>query len=91
MEEIDVAVFAFDGEQRLRLVNRAGERLLAQPAERLLGRAADELGLGGVPRRASRRASLEASLPGRRGPLGGAPRHASARAACRTSCSCSPT
>ena len=26
MEEIDVAVFAFDGEQRLRLANRAGER-----------------------------------------------------------------
>jgi nitrogen fixation/metabolism regulation signal transduction histidine kinase len=45
MEEIDVAVFAFDGEQRLRLVNRAGERVLARPAERLLGRAADELGL----------------------------------------------
>ena len=34
MEEIDVAVFAFDGEQHLRLVNRAGERLLAQPSER---------------------------------------------------------
>ncbi len=31
MAEIDVAVFAFDGEQRLQLVNRAGERLLAQP------------------------------------------------------------
>ena len=36
MEEIDVAVFAFDGAQRLRLVNRAGERVLGQPAERLL-------------------------------------------------------
>jgi two-component system nitrogen regulation sensor histidine kinase NtrY len=45
MAEIDVAVFAFDGEQRLRLVNRAGERLLAQPAIRLLGRTSDELGL----------------------------------------------
>ena len=45
MEEIDVAVFAFDGENRLRLVNRAGERLFAQPAERLLGRSALELGL----------------------------------------------
>src|SRR5918992_251565 len=45
MEEIDVAVFAFDGERRLRLVNRGGERLLAQPAERLLGRPADALGL----------------------------------------------
>ena len=45
MAEIDVAVFAFDGEQRLRLVNRAGEKLLAQPATRLLGRTSDELGL----------------------------------------------
>jgi two-component system, NtrC family, nitrogen regulation sensor histidine kinase NtrY len=45
MEEIDVAVFAFDGEHRLRLVNRGGERLLAHPAERLLGRTAEGLGL----------------------------------------------
>ena len=46
MAEIDVAVFAFDHEQRLRLANRAGERLLGQSAERLLGRRAAELGLG---------------------------------------------
>src|SRR5687768_18036466 len=45
MAEIDVAVFAFDTDQRLRLVNRAGERLLAQPAARLLDRTANELGL----------------------------------------------
>jgi nitrogen fixation/metabolism regulation signal transduction histidine kinase len=45
MSEIDVAVFAFDGEQRLRLVNRAGEKLLAQPATRLLRRTGRELGL----------------------------------------------
>ncbi len=45
MEEIPVAVFAFDPDRRLRLVNRAGERLLARPIERLLGRDADELGL----------------------------------------------
>lgn len=45
MTEIDVAVFAFDGGGRLRLTNRAGERLLAQPAERLTGRTADELQL----------------------------------------------
>lgn len=45
MSEIDVAVFAFDGEQRLQLVNRAGERLLAQPSTRLLGRTSSELGL----------------------------------------------
>ena len=45
MVEIDVAVFTFDGAHTLRLVNRAGERLLAQAAEQLLGRTADELGL----------------------------------------------
>jgi nitrogen fixation/metabolism regulation signal transduction histidine kinase len=45
MSEIDVAVFAFDPERRLRLVNRAGERLLARPAERAAGRTAEELGL----------------------------------------------
>jgi PAS domain S-box-containing protein len=45
MEEIDVAVFAFDGNGCLRLVNRAGERVLAQPEERLLGRTAVELAL----------------------------------------------
>ena len=47
MEEIDVAVFAFDGAGLLRLVNRAGERLLDQPTARILGRSAAELGLAG--------------------------------------------
>src|SRR5512133_76890 len=45
MSEIDVAVFTFDAAQKLRLVNRAGERLLAQPVERLLGRTAPDLAL----------------------------------------------
>jgi len=45
MAEIDVAVFTFDEEQTLKFVNRAGARLLGQPAERLLGRHADDLGL----------------------------------------------
>lgn len=45
MEEIDVAAFAFDPQQSLRLVNRAGERLLGQPAERLLAKNAESLGL----------------------------------------------
>jgi nitrogen fixation/metabolism regulation signal transduction histidine kinase len=45
MEEINVAVFAFDAGQRLRLVNRAGERLMNEPSERLLGESADVLGL----------------------------------------------
>src|SRR5216684_2256610 len=46
MEEINVAVFAFDGGQKLRLVNRAGERLLSETSERLGGSEAAELGLG---------------------------------------------
>jgi two-component system, NtrC family, nitrogen regulation sensor histidine kinase NtrY len=50
MAEIDVAVFAFDPERRLRLVNRAGERLLARPEERAAGRTAEELGLADVLR-----------------------------------------
>jgi nitrogen fixation/metabolism regulation signal transduction histidine kinase len=45
MEEIDVAVFAFDGEDCLRLVNRAGERILNQDSELLLGRTAQDLNL----------------------------------------------
>ncbi|MBL8962344.1 MAG: PAS domain-containing sensor histidine kinase [Gemmatimonadetes bacterium] len=45
MSEIDVAIFAFDDGNRLRLANRAGERLLAQPYDRLAGRAADALGM----------------------------------------------
>jgi two-component system nitrogen regulation sensor histidine kinase NtrY len=45
MAEIDVAVFTFDPSRRLRLVNRAGEHLLARPMDKLLGRSASELGL----------------------------------------------
>ena len=45
MREIAVAIFAFDENQRLRLVNRAGERMLAAPAERLLGQTAAELSM----------------------------------------------
>jgi nitrogen fixation/metabolism regulation signal transduction histidine kinase len=45
MAEIEVAVFAFNDVDELKLVNRAGERLLAQPSERLLGRRASDLDL----------------------------------------------
>ena len=55
MAEIDVAVFAFDDQRKLRLVNRAGERLLGRPVEQLLWRTADDINLapcldGGAPR-----------------------------------------
>jgi nitrogen fixation/metabolism regulation signal transduction histidine kinase len=46
MAEIEVAVFALDPRDRVVLVNRAGEKLLARPAERLLRRPAEEVGLG---------------------------------------------
>jgi len=63
LEEIDVAVFAFDPEGTLRIVNRAGERLLGQPTDRLTGRTAAELrldeALGGVAPR-----TLEVAFPG---------------------------
>lgn len=45
MEEIDVAVFTFDSDERLRLVNRAGERLLASESARVLDRTATEIAL----------------------------------------------
>ena len=45
MEEIDVAIFTFDEERELTFVNQAGARLLGQPAERMLARSADALGL----------------------------------------------
>jgi len=41
----DIAIFTFDSGQRLRLINPAGEHLLARPAAELLGRTADELGI----------------------------------------------
>src|SRR5262245_66031611 len=46
MDSVDVAVFGFDPERRLRLVNGEGERLLGRPSERLLGLEAQWLGLG---------------------------------------------
>src|SRR5690349_7364551 len=69
MREIAVAIFAFDENQRLRLVNRAGETLLAAPAERLLGLTAEELGLepclDGPPV-----TTLQTSFPGGAGRFG---------------------
>jgi nitrogen fixation/metabolism regulation signal transduction histidine kinase len=45
MEQIDVAVFAFDPQKRLRIVNRTGERLMGKSMEHMLGRTAEELAL----------------------------------------------
>ena len=69
MEEIDVAVFAFDVDQRLRLLNRAGERLLGQQAERVLGATAAELGLASCLDGESAR-TLQMAFPGGSGRWG---------------------
>ena len=45
LAEIDAAIFAFDADSRLQLVNRAGEKLLDAPATRLHDQTADQLGL----------------------------------------------
>jgi nitrogen fixation/metabolism regulation signal transduction histidine kinase len=68
MEAIDIAVFAFDEHGCLRLINRGGEVLLGEPAERALGLSAAALGLGealtgGTPR------LVELALPGHAGRL----------------------
>jgi PAS domain S-box-containing protein len=64
--EIDVAIFTFDEDGRLRLVNIAGQRLLAQSAERLQGRRADEVGLAEALN-ASPPHTLAATFPGASG------------------------
>jgi two-component system, NtrC family, nitrogen regulation sensor histidine kinase NtrY len=64
MEEVDVAVFAFDDAARLQLVNRAGELLLAEPADRLLGREAADLGLADVLGDAPVRRIVAKTFPG---------------------------
>jgi nitrogen fixation/metabolism regulation signal transduction histidine kinase len=66
MEEIDVAIFAFDELRRLRLVNRGGERLLAQRAEEILGCTSASLGLGDYLRGEPER-TIDLDLPGGHG------------------------
>lgn len=66
MEEIDVAIFAFDEMRRLRLVNRGGERLLGRTADDILGSTSASLGLGGYLRGEPER-TVDLDLPGGHG------------------------
>lgn len=64
--EIDVAVFSFDDNNRLRMINVAGERLLGKTAEGATGLEAEELGLAGcLDGEPDRTVTLD--LPGGRG------------------------
>jgi len=69
MREIDVAIFAFDEHQRLRLVNRAAERLLAAQPEKLLGQTAQDIGLDGCLN-GPEQSTLQATFPGGAGRFG---------------------
>ncbi len=63
MAEINVAIFAFDRERRLRLINPAGIALLGQPREQLIGREALQLGLADFLRQEQTQL-IEYSFPG---------------------------
>src|ERR1700686_2229006 len=69
MAEIEVAVFTFDPDRRLRLVNRAGEHLLGKSIDKLLGKRASELGLE-VCLKSDEDAPLTLSFPGGSGRWG---------------------
>ena len=66
MEQIAVAVFAFDPAHHLLLVNKAAERMVGRPGDELIGQPASALGfdeyLAGEPRRL-----IDRSFGGRRG------------------------
>jgi PAS domain S-box-containing protein len=66
MEEIAVAVFAFDPAEKVLLVNKAGEQLLGKTEAEMIGCSAQDFGFGeyltGDPRRL-----VERTIGGRRG------------------------
>jgi len=65
MMEIDVAVFTFDQQQRLRIVNRAGEQLMGRISPRMLGFTAEELGLQEFLQSAPQ--TVQMTFPGKHG------------------------
>lgn len=67
IDEIDVAVFAFDQESHLKLLNRAAQELLDKPSGAPLNQTAAELGLASLLEGEAPR-TLELSFSGRAGP-----------------------
>jgi two-component system, NtrC family, nitrogen regulation sensor histidine kinase NtrY len=63
LEEIDVALFTFDAERRLKLLNRGAVRLLDLPSERAIGETAESLGLADYLKEGGPRL-IDASFPG---------------------------
>jgi nitrogen fixation/metabolism regulation signal transduction histidine kinase len=70
IKEIDIAIFAFDPDRILRLVNPAGQVLLGRTAERLLGLDAAAIGLAGCLEGESERILGPAELPQLKGRWG---------------------
>jgi two-component system, NtrC family, nitrogen regulation sensor histidine kinase NtrY len=66
MEEIDVAVFTFGAENRLKLLNRSAANLLDLPPEGAIGQTAEQLGLSEYLREGAPRL-LDASFAGKAG------------------------
>jgi two-component system nitrogen regulation sensor histidine kinase NtrY len=66
MMEIDVAVFTFDQQQRLRIVNRAGEQLMGRIGQRMLGLTASELGLADLLQSPQPK-NVQMTFPGKHG------------------------
>jgi nitrogen fixation/metabolism regulation signal transduction histidine kinase len=66
LTEIDVAVFAFDNEEHIRLANRAAGELLRRHPDVLLGLTATEVGMGGLVD-GPRVSSESHNFPGRTG------------------------
>ncbi len=69
MREIDVAVYVFTADDRLKLVNAEGARLMAEPEQALLSRSAADLGLDSVVH-AESGGAREMSFPGGSGRWG---------------------
>ena len=66
LAEIDVAVLAFDGEQHIRLANRAAGALLKRHPDALFGLTAEEVGMAGLVEGAPVTSETH-SFPGRAG------------------------
>ena len=66
LSEIDVAIFAFDADERMRVANRAGAELLGTTPTGLMGRTAHDIGLAEYLTGESPR-TLDRDFPGGRG------------------------